>query len=55
LCGASAWPLSCLPRSASAAADAALAGAKGYAHNTFKIELAKRSIVRALNTVTAKA
>jgi xanthine dehydrogenase YagS FAD-binding subunit len=38
-----------------AAADAALAGAKGYAHNTFKIELAKRTIVRALNTVTAKA
>jgi len=38
-----------------AAADAALANAKGYAHNTFKIELARRSIVRALNTVTAKA
>ena len=29
-------------------ADAYLAGARGYAHNTFKIELAKRAIVRAL-------
>ncbi len=38
-----------------AAAEAALANAKGYLHNTFKIELAKRSIVRALTTVTAKA
>jgi xanthine dehydrogenase YagS FAD-binding subunit len=37
------------------AAEAALAKAKGYAHNTFKIDLAKRSIVRALTTVTAKA
>ncbi|MEI9898554.1 MAG: hypothetical protein WDN28_33040 [Chthoniobacter sp.] len=37
------------------AAAAALAGAKGYAHNTFKIELARRSIVRALTTVAAKA
>jgi xanthine dehydrogenase YagS FAD-binding subunit len=36
-----------------AAADAELAAAKGYAHNSFKIELAKRSIVRALTTVTA--
>jgi xanthine dehydrogenase YagS FAD-binding subunit len=34
-----------------AAADAELAAAKGYAHNEFKIELAKRSIVRALSTV----
>ena len=34
-----------------AAAEAELAAAKGYAHNQFKIELAKRSIVRALNTV----
>jgi len=38
-----------------AAAEMALAGAKGYAHNTFKIELARRSIVRALTTVAAKA
>jgi xanthine dehydrogenase YagS FAD-binding subunit len=30
------------------AADIALAGAKGYEHNAFKIELAKQSIVRAL-------
>ncbi|WP_347160046.1 FAD binding domain-containing protein [Pontibacter chitinilyticus] len=30
-------------------ADAYLEGAKGYAHNTFKIELAKRAIVRALS------
>ena len=30
------------------AAEAALAGAKGYDHNAFKIELAKQSIVRAL-------
>ncbi len=33
------------------AAEAELAAAKGYAHNEFKIELAKRTIVRALNTV----
>jgi xanthine dehydrogenase YagS FAD-binding subunit len=38
-----------------AAADAALAEAKGYQHNTFKIELARRTIVRALTTLTAKA
>jgi xanthine dehydrogenase YagS FAD-binding subunit len=36
-----------------AAAEAELAAAKGYAHNEFKIELAKRSIVRALATVAA--
>ena len=36
-----------------AAAEAALTGAKGYKHNAFKIELAKRSIVRALGTVAA--
>jgi xanthine dehydrogenase YagS FAD-binding subunit len=29
------------------AADLALAGAKGYEHNTFKIEMAKQAIVRA--------
>src|SRR5438105_6953207 len=34
-----------------AAAEAELAAAKGYTHNSFKIELAKRSIVRALTTV----
>ncbi|HZE12833.1 MAG TPA: xanthine dehydrogenase family protein subunit M [Chthoniobacterales bacterium] len=34
-----------------AAAEAELGAAKGYAHNEFKIELAKRSIVRALNTI----
>jgi xanthine dehydrogenase YagS FAD-binding subunit len=35
------------------AAELALAGAKGYEHNNFKIELAKQNIVRAL-TVAAK-
>jgi len=38
-----------------AAADALLAGAKGYRHNTFKIELARRTIVRALTTTAALA
>jgi xanthine dehydrogenase YagS FAD-binding subunit len=38
-----------------AAAEAELAPAKGYAHNSFKIELAKRSIVRALSTVATMA
>jgi xanthine dehydrogenase YagS FAD-binding subunit len=37
------------------AAEAELATAKGYKHNSFKIELAKRSIVRALRTVAALA
>lgn len=37
-----------------AAADAALKGAKGYRYNNFKIELARRTLVRALTTVTAK-
>ena len=32
-----------------AAADAALKGARGYRYNAFKIELAKRAIVRALS------
>jgi xanthine dehydrogenase YagS FAD-binding subunit len=36
-----------------AAADAELADAKAYRDNGFKIELAKRSIVRALTTVTS--
>src|SRR5438270_10777507 len=38
-----------------AAAEAELAAAKGYKHNSFKIELAKRSIVRALSTVAVIA
>jgi xanthine dehydrogenase YagS FAD-binding subunit len=36
------------------AAEAELAAAKGYQHNSFKIELAKRSIVRALTTVAGR-
>ena len=35
------------------AADLALAGAKGYEHNAFKIELAKQGIVRALTLAAA--
>jgi xanthine dehydrogenase YagS FAD-binding subunit len=35
------------PESFRKAADLALAGAKGYEHNTFKIELAKQAVVRA--------
>ena len=38
-----------------AAAEAELAAAKGYKHNSFKIELAKRAIVRALTTVATMA
>jgi xanthine dehydrogenase YagS FAD-binding subunit len=34
-----------------AAAEAELAAAKGYKYNSFKIELAKRAIVRGLGTV----
>jgi len=30
------------------AAEAIVSGAKGYGHNSFKIELAKRAVVRAL-------
>jgi len=37
------------------AAEAELAEAKGYKHNSFKIELAKRTMVRALTTVAAIA
>jgi len=37
------------------AAEAALAGAKGYHFNNFKIELAKRTITRALTTAAALA
>jgi len=40
-------------RSFAKAAQAALATAKAYKYNEFKIELAKRSIVRALSTVAA--
>jgi xanthine dehydrogenase YagS FAD-binding subunit len=36
-----------------AAAEAELAPAKGYKYNSFKIELAKRAIVRALSSVAA--
>ena len=35
------------------AAEIALSGAKGYEHNTFKIELAKQGIVRALTQAAA--
>jgi xanthine dehydrogenase YagS FAD-binding subunit len=37
------------------AAEAELADAKGYKYNSFKIEMAKRAIVRALTTVAAIA
>jgi xanthine dehydrogenase YagS FAD-binding subunit len=37
------------------AANAALREARGYQHNTFKIELAKRTLVRALQTVGGMA
>jgi xanthine dehydrogenase YagS FAD-binding subunit len=37
------------------AAERAVAGAKPYAHNTFKVELAKRTIVRALQEASAQA
>jgi xanthine dehydrogenase YagS FAD-binding subunit len=36
------------------AADAAMQGARGYEHNTFKIELGKRAIVRALAVATGE-
>lgn len=36
------------------AADAAMQGARGYEHNTFKIELGKRAIVRALTVATGE-
>ena len=36
-----------------AAAETALAGAKGYAHNSFKIEMARRTILRALQTTAS--
>jgi xanthine dehydrogenase YagS FAD-binding subunit len=37
------------------AAEVALHGAKPYRNNGFKVELAKRTLVRALQTVTASA
>jgi xanthine dehydrogenase YagS FAD-binding subunit len=37
------------------AAEAALNSAKTYRNNGFKVELAKRTLVRALQTVTASA
>jgi len=43
------------PPAFQAAADAAVAKAKGYKYNSFKIELAKRAIVRALTNVAAIA
>ena len=42
------------PETFSAAAEMLLAGAKGYGHNNFKIELAKRAIVRALKQAVNK-
>jgi xanthine dehydrogenase YagS FAD-binding subunit len=36
------------PATFARAADVLLRGAKGYVHNTFKIELARRCIARAL-------
>lgn len=38
-----------------AAADAAVRGAKQYKHNAFKVEMAKRTVVRALSTVGGMA
>ncbi len=38
-----------------AAADAELAAAKGYKHNSFKIELAKRALLQALGAVSKMA
>jgi xanthine dehydrogenase YagS FAD-binding subunit len=35
------------------AAEAELADAKAYKYNSFKIEMAKRAVVRALTTVAA--
>jgi xanthine dehydrogenase YagS FAD-binding subunit len=43
------------PSAYRAAADLALAGAVPRAHNSFKIELAKRTLVRALSRVGAMA
>jgi xanthine dehydrogenase YagS FAD-binding subunit len=35
------------------AADSILQGAEGFAHNSFKIELARRAIMRALEQAAA--
>jgi xanthine dehydrogenase YagS FAD-binding subunit len=35
------------------AADHILEGARGYAHNAFKIEMARRAIIRALSQAAA--
>ena len=43
------------PEAYKLAAEAALAGAKPAAHNAFKVELAKRALVRALETVAGMA
>jgi xanthine dehydrogenase YagS FAD-binding subunit len=43
------------PQAFRSAAEAELADAKGYKYNSFKIEMAKRAIVRALTTVAAIA
>jgi xanthine dehydrogenase YagS FAD-binding subunit len=40
-------------QTATAAADAAFATAKGYGHNDFKIELGKRTLIRALQRAAA--
>ncbi len=41
------------PQSFAKAADIVLRGAKGYEHNTFKIEMARQGIVRALTVAAA--
>ena len=41
------------PQTFAQAAEIALRGAKGYEHNTFKIEMAKQGIVRALTVAAA--
>ena len=41
------------PQSFAKAADILLRGAKGYEHNTFKIEMAKQGVVRALTVAAA--
>ena len=48
------YPISMARRSAvfTQAADLLLRDAKGYAHNSFKIDLARRGIVRALTQAT---
>lgn len=43
------------PENYKTAAEAALASAKAYEHNAFKIDLAKRTLVRALTIVGGKA